>query len=312
MGVLLGLGGALLSRGGALPAGGGAGALVPLGTYLWQRDEPEFGGFSALAITDHGQRMIAITDRGDAYTADIARAPAGPGGVGAMADLAQAHHQRLRDPKGKPLRPYLGDAEDMAIAPDGSLYVAFESYARILHYPSLAGLPLRPHPWDRFQARFGNLGFEALVVLPAGGVLAIAEVALPGVDEGADPPAFCYDGSAWRRVFGLPDPQGFAVSGADLGPDGRLYVLERKFLWYRGFSSRIRRFPLIATGGGGACALRPGPGETLLQTPFGALDNMEGISLWQAAGGQAMLTLISDDNFSWFQRTLLAEYAIAR
>ena len=51
-----------------------------------------------------------------------------------------------------------------------------------------------------------------------------------------------------------------------------------------------------------------GPGETLLETAPGVLDNMEGISLWQDGTGQTVVTLISDDNFLPIQNTLLAEY----
>ncbi len=286
-------------------------ALAPLETYVWQRDEPEFGGFSALALTGDGSRMIALTDRGHAYTADILRQPAAKaGGIRDLVNTAQLH---LRDPKGKVLRPYLADAEDMALAPDGSLYVAFESYGRILHYPGLAATPVWTHRWNQFEPRFGNQGFEALVALPQDRLLAIAETALPGVDKGIDPPAFCRDATGWHSAFTVPDPQGFAISGADIGPDGKLYLLERKVAWMRGFSTRIRRFSLNAAAGPHMpCGLRLGASETVLHTPFGALDNMEGISLWQSDSGQTILTLISDDNFSWFQGTILKEYVVMR
>lgn len=301
--------------------GAGRGVLVPLGTHVWRRDEPDFGGFSALAISGQGSGMIALTDRGYAYGADILRKPEAVGTeTGAIRELAHTTRRHLLDPKGKVLRPYLADAEDMALAPNGSLYVAFESYGRILHYSDLVATPTWTHRWNRFEQRFGNLGFEALAALPQGGLLAIAEAALPGVDPGTDPPAFCRDAAGWHRVFALPDPQGFAVSGADVGPDGKLYLLERKTAWPRGFSTRIRRFSLLTgpkagtddTGTGGPCALHLGPAETLLHTPFGALGNMEAISLWQSAEGQTILTLISDNNFSRFQRTMLAEYTVTR
>jgi hypothetical protein len=42
------------------------------------------------------------------------------------------------------------------------------------------------------------------------------------------------------------------------------------------------------------------------------IDNMEGIAAHRAASGETILTLISDDNFSLLQRTLLMQFALPR
>ena len=41
------------------------------------------------------------------------------------------------------------------------------------------------------------------------------------------------------------------------------------------------------------------------------IDNMEGLSVHRAADGALVLTLISDDNFSMLQRTLLLQFTLA-
>ena len=41
------------------------------------------------------------------------------------------------------------------------------------------------------------------------------------------------------------------------------------------------------------------------------IDNMEGLSVHRAADGALVLTLISDDNFSPLQRTLLLQFTLA-
>jgi hypothetical protein len=41
------------------------------------------------------------------------------------------------------------------------------------------------------------------------------------------------------------------------------------------------------------------------------IDNMEGLSVHRAPDGALVLTLISDDNFSMIQRTLLLQFALA-
>jgi hypothetical protein len=40
------------------------------------------------------------------------------------------------------------------------------------------------------------------------------------------------------------------------------------------------------------------------------IDNMEGLSVHRGAGGETILTMISDDNFSIIQRTLLLQFAL--
>jgi hypothetical protein len=52
-------------------------------------------------------------------------------------------------------------------------------------------------------------------------------------------------------------------------------------------------------------------GETLLEAEDNwNIDNMEGIAAHRAASGETILTLISDDNFSLLQRTLLMQFAL--
>jgi hypothetical protein len=52
-------------------------------------------------------------------------------------------------------------------------------------------------------------------------------------------------------------------------------------------------------------------GETLLEAEDNLnIDNMEGIAAHRAASGETILTLISDDNFSLLQRTLLMQFAL--
>jgi len=50
--------------------------------------------------------------------------------------------------------------------------------------------------------------------------------------------------------------------------------------------------------------------QTLIDTPPGRHDNLEGLTVWQDMAGRIRLTMISDDNFNFFQRTELVEYAL--
>ena len=86
-----------------------------------------------------------------------------------------------------------------------------------------------------------------------------------------------------------------------------LLLLDRRLAILRGgLSMRIRRVPLAN--------IKPGAivdGKVLIEADLGyELDNMEGIGLHRNADGETILTLISDDNFLPFQRTLLLQFAL--
>jgi hypothetical protein len=83
-------------------------------------------------------------------------------------------------------------------------------------------------------------------------------------------------------------------------------VLERRFRYSEGIKMRIRRIA--------AKDLKPRAlisGEVLLEaTDALNIDNMEGIAAHRSASGETILTLVSDDNFSALQRTLLMQFAL--
>ena len=101
---------------------------------------------------------------------------------------------------------------------------------------------------------------------------------------------------------------GFDITDMAGLPDGGLIVLERRFRWSEGIKMRVRR---ITAG-----EIRPGAvmkGKVLFEADHKYnIDNMEGIAVHRTAGGEIILTLISDDNFRFFQRTLLMRFAIAK
>ena len=78
-------------------------------------------------------------------------------------------------------------------------------------------------------------------------------------------------------------------------------MLERDFRGLLGFSSRVRRYAMSDD------AL--GPPELLIQSVPLQYDNLEGIAVWQDAQG-IRITLISDDNFFFVQRTELVEFRV--
>ena len=152
-----------------------------------------------------------------------------------------------------------------------------------------------------------NKGLEALVFVPKGQPLAGTLIALS--ERGLDP-----DGNLIAFLVGGPTPGQFSVrrtekfdiSDATLLASGELLVLERKFSLVEGLHVRIRHIALKSLAPG---ALVDGP--VIFEADLGdEVDNMEGIDSFVTPEGDIVLTMISDDNFSMIQRTLLLQFVL--
>ncbi|MGB0496806.1 MAG: esterase-like activity of phytase family protein, partial [Rubricella sp.] len=142
-------------------------------------------------------------------------------------------------------------------------------------------------------------GLESIARDPEGRIIAIPE------RSGAETrpfPVYRWDGRRWTIPYRLPRRGGFLPTSADFDDRGRLYLLERSFAIFSGFTTRIRRFSFDGDAITGE--------ETLLESAPNAYDNAEGLSLWRTAEGDLRMTLISDDNFQFLQRTVVSEFAV--
>ncbi|MDO8984590.1 esterase-like activity of phytase family protein [Cypionkella sp.] len=265
-----------------------------LDDFHWTMDAPRFGGLSGIEISKNGRDIIVLSDRGTYTTGQIIRDE-----TGRIASIAAEPVRPLQAADGKPLKPGFSDSEGIALAADGSVYISFEGRARVLFYPKLGG-PAKnlPSPAD-FKAMQENSALEALAI-DAKGTL----YTLPERSGGQNKPFFVYRFKAgkWDKRLQIAREDGFLPVGADFGPDGKFYLLERDFRGLAGFSSRLRRFSLGPKGFD--------KGKTLLKTPVGLYDNLEGVSIWRDAAGHLTATMISDDNFTFFLRTQIVEYQL--
>ncbi|MDQ2095638.1 esterase-like activity of phytase family protein [Rhodalgimonas zhirmunskyi] len=290
-----GLFGALLamSLGWAVHArSGGAGAAIYLGSWSWWMEGEDFGGWSALELSENGREFTAVSDRGHVISGRIAR----NGGMIASVTAGPIHG--LRDETGARLRGFRGDSEGLAIGPDGALYISFEGAHRVGRYatPDSAAewLPRAPG----FKELQSNSSLEALAIDARGTLYTLPErsgrITRPF-------PLYRWKNGSWDAKLRLPRRGNFLAVGADFGPDGRLYLLERDFAGI-GFRTRVRRFEIEGD--------KLTHETELLQTSTGQHDNLEGLSVWRDQGGRIRLTMISDDNYRFFQRTEFVEYAV--
>ncbi|MBW6505912.1 MAG: esterase-like activity of phytase family protein [Rhodobacteraceae bacterium] len=278
----------------AAGAAGAQGLAEYLGSVTWADADPAFGGFSGIEVAADGLEFLALSDRATVWRGRILR-----DADGRMTGAMALGHDALRDADGKLLTGYLTDAEGLATAPDGGIYVSFEGLARVVHYPhpDAASQPL-PRA-DAFREMQSNASLEALAIGPDGALYTMPE--RPGV-LAARFPVYRYRDGAWGQPFTVPRDGGWQAVGADFGPDGRFYLLERDYWGLVGFLSRVRRFDLTEAGFAG---------ETLLlQTRVRMHDNLEGISVWRDGAGDIRLTLIADNNFRLFQSNEIAEYRV--
>ena len=265
-----------------------------IGSFVWTMDDARFGGFSGIEVAPDGFTFTALSDRGAWTRGQITR-----DAEGVITAMAAAPIELLKGNKVAPLSVGRSDSEGMATGADGEIYVSFEGAARVLRYASFGGSAenLPQHPDFRKLQR--NSALEALAI-DAEGTL----YTLPERSGREDRPFHVYRfrKGAWDQPFTLPRRGSFLPVGADFGPDGRFYLLERQFLGIMGFASRVRSFTLIGDG--------LTDEQTVLQTPSGRHDNLEGLSVWRDGNGAIRLTMISDDNFRFFQRTEVVEYRL--
>lgn len=265
-----------------------------LSSYHWTKERDGFGGYSAIVLTPDGAGFVILSDRAHLIEGTIFRHD------GRIIGVRSSRMAQLDVPDALFVDPSVRDTEGLARDRQGRLYVSVESTNRVLHRDGdgmWTALPDNPE----IRSLPNNRGLEALAISEDGTIFALPEVSN---DMRAPFPVFRFrHGMGWDKPMSITRKDGFLPVGADVGPDGNLYVLERGFGGF-GFSSRVRRFEL----GEGENL----DGETLLTTEPRRHDNLEGISVWTAADGTLRLTMISDDNFLFLQKTEIVEYALAK
>jgi hypothetical protein len=237
----------------------------------------------------NGRELLAVSDRGSLMRLRLAA------GERVLRPVA-GEMTPLRE-GGRPLEGSGRDAEALARTASG-LAVAFERDHRIVLLGG--GLPDRTVRHPRLERLVHNAGLEALATLPDGRLIAVTEES-----EGGAFPVFLLGQDGALAEASLPRMGPHLVTGADIGPDGQLYLVRRDFSLLRGISIRIERYRLGPDG-----FPRPDTRETLAEFENGSgIDNMEAIALWQD-GPSIRLAIASDDNFNLLQRTLLVDFEV--
>jgi hypothetical protein len=264
-----------------------------------------FGGFSGLWRSGDGRDLVALTDNTQWLTARVETRD------GRLAGLSDPVLAPLLDGAGRPLRrTRFYDTEGLAIA-GNTAFVSVERNHAVLRFDwGRNGVRARAQmlsiPADARKLP-DNSGLEAIGEAPprsplAGALVAIAERAASG--ENTPTIGYILTGSR-RGSFQVARSDDFDVTDLAFLPNGEVLLLERHFSLLRGVGARLRRLP--------ADAIRPGAtvdGEVIYRSEAShQIDNMEGLCVHRQ-GAETIVTMISDDNFSALQRTLLLEFAL--
>ena len=262
--------------------------------FVLASSEPRFGGLSGLWVAPDGTRLIAASDRGTLWLAELEHAADGTLiGVAGWQPIEPG-----TGPGDPPERKR--DAEALAVAGD-DLVIAYEGAHRLRRVPRDApASPAAALPTPAQLTTPHNFGIEALVALEDGALLAIAEGVRTPIGDRA---AWLIEGDQIASLAYVP-AAGYAPTGANR-LDDTVFVLERR-LSLGGLTARVVTLD--------AADLRPGArpvGRELgVLRPPALSENFEGIAVRRAPDGGVLLYLLSDDNFVPLLRSLFLQFAV--
>jgi hypothetical protein len=271
------------------------GSLRFIGGVEMTSPDSRFGGFSGMVISPDGSKIWAVSDRGHWMSGEMHLNSAG-----LPVKLDGVKMAPLLSPDGTFVRgKSQSDAEELALAPDGGMVVSFERRHRLLAYPG-PNNPLQHNPrlielppWLMNQK--ANSGAEAMTYLADGRLLVVAEGS-----GGNQTAAGVWDGVSWAELSYACRP-GLKPTAAALLPNGDVVLLERGYSLATGLSVRVVRIKKANIAEG--ALLAP---EVLadLSGSLPVMDNFEALAVRTSSQG-AMLYMLSDDNFSALQMTLM-------
>jgi len=267
------------------------GPLEPAGAWVLDSPNDDFGSYSALVALRDGT-LLAASDKGTMMRFS-------PPGARAEGVRIGYFGQDGNRPK------WQLDIESMTRDPaSGRLWQGFEGDNRIERFDPRSRVRATVQP-EAMRNWPSNEGPEAMVRLADGRFIVIAEGTRRWLDDEAPALLFPHDPVARAEpvAFRFVAPAGYRPVDIVQLPDGRALILLRKVVWGipPGFAGKL----VLAD----PATIRPGEAwrtELLadLVAPLPS-DNFEGLAVESDGRGGIALWLISDDNDSIVQRTLL-------
>jgi hypothetical protein len=281
------------------------GALEFRGGLELTSSNPAFGGISGLHIESDGAHFLAITDHGSWLRGRIEYRDGKPVGI------TDAEMAPILGSDGKPLAARGWYDTESLTERDGIFYIGIERVEQIVRLDYRRdGFKARAEPIkvpSDFKTFRYNKSLECLVAPPQGAPLSgmLIVVTERSLDARGNLRSFLLDGDRVTR-FSVKRTDDFDVSDCAILPPSDLLLLERRYSLLRGVAMRIRRVPLESLKMDALV-----DGRAMIEADLAyAIDNMEGMAVHRTSSGEIIVTLVSDDNFSFIQRNLLLQFAI--
>ena len=203
----------------------------------------------------------------------------------------------LRGKKGKALKKKKSDAEGMVMTQEG-LLISFERDPKISLYDftghKIKNLTLNEELIDIKNYQKKNKALEALTLHPKFGIISSPEIPLKNEDKNYH--SLYSLNKKWRFKAS------YKITSMQLLKDNNLLVLERNFSYLKGYTIRLSKVYL------NNCKdiCKSEELATLKSSEGWNLDNFEGLTYL----GEDLYLMVSDDNGSLFQKTLLVLFEI--
>ncbi len=268
-----------------------------------------FGGLSGLGFTSSESHLVMVSDRGRFVSGqliyDEAQRPLTL--VGVSIDAIQNSRGAILP------RPYTRDAEALSIilreGEPAAVRIGFENLTRVADFTLVNGRPegaareVTIPEW--LTDTRTNSTLEAVCIAPPASPIAGSTLLLTEgiVDDDGLHSAWLLGRNDRGPVSYRSSPDKNPTDCAFL-PNGDLLVLERGTALLS-FNMSLKRVA--------AAAVKPGAhmdGEVLLETAGSDIDNMEAVAVHTAPDGSTRITLVSDNNFNDWERSLLLEFSL--
>jgi hypothetical protein len=259
-----------------------------------------WGGISGASIAPDGGVLTVISDFGTWF-----RLPLRHDESGRVTAVGAGTSGRLKDEHGDAIASKgVGDAEALMRGADGSYYVSFEGWHRLWRYKP-ASDPLRATAKREARPKGmadlpPNEGVEAAALLHDGRFLLLSE---GGYTESGDLKGWLGSGKRWAEIS-LAPAGAFRPTDLAVLPSGDLLMLERRVSVFGGFAARLSVIPAATVAPGARLAGRE---IAVIAKPL-PVDNFEAVTARAAPDGSVLIYMLSDDNFSDMERTLLLQF----
>lgn len=276
------------------------------GGLVLRSTDRQFGGLSGLDFEPDQQHFWSVSDNGFWFRARAIRQS------GRLVGIGEAEWAPMLNALGVPLGAKRNaDAEGLRLTRIDGMPAAYVSFERTNDLRLYRGADLaRAKPIIQqlpFSVRGlkSNRGLEAVALSApnsrfGGSPLLVSERSL---DRQGNHRAWVVRGPLMGE-FSVARSDDFDVTDAAFLPNGDLLILERRAELPFRVGMRIRRIA--------SASIRPGAlvdgRVALLADMSNQIDNMEGLAISRDPDGTTRITLVSDDNLSPLQRTLLLEF----